>query len=68
MNNVLRMPMYEAIRMAAWAHDKELRDVIAEQAVSRYRETGCKLEYVTFEENERYLRARRIYDEKVREQ
>lgn len=59
------MPYYDAVVMAAWANDEQLQDAIAQQAIEQYKRTGCKLEVVQLEENERLARARRIYEEKV---
>lgn len=54
--------------MAAWAHDKVLRDLIVEQAVKKYKETGEKLETVRFEDNERYRAARKMFEETMQAQ
>jgi len=64
---MIKMQYIEAIRMAAWASDKVLRDVIIEQALQQYKRTGTKLEYVEFEESERVQRARHIYDARKKE-
>ncbi len=64
----VKVKLYDAIRMAAWAHDKVLRDVIVEQEVKKYKETGEKLETVCFEDNERYRTARKIFEETMQAQ
>ena len=64
----VEVKLYDAVRMAAWAHDKVLRDLIVEQAVKKYKETGEKLETVRFEDNERYRAARKIFEETMQAQ
>lgn len=64
----VKVKLYDAVRMAAWAHDKVLRDLIVEQAVKKYKETGEKLETVCFEDNERYRAARKIFEETMQAQ
>lgn len=64
-----RMKLHDAIRMAAWAHDKVLRDLIVERAVKKYKETGEKLDYVVFDgENEAFKIAKRVFDEHIEEE
>lgn len=63
----MKIPYYDAIRMAAWANDEQLQDTIAQQAIEHYQRTNSKITCVTLADNARLKRAKRIFDAKVQQ-